>query len=61
MRSRRQELAVAVALVVVGSLLIEFWLGSSFDRPTLYAVQGAWVGGVFLGAWLRRRFGGRAE
>lgn len=58
MRGRGQDLAVAVALVVVGSLLIEFWLGSSFDRATLYTVQGAWVGGVFLGAWLRRRFGG---
>ena len=54
----RQEFAVAVALVVVGSLLIEFWLGSSFDRATLYTVQGAWVGGVLLGAWLRRRFRG---
>jgi len=54
---RRQELAVAVALVVIGSLLVEFWLGSSFDRVTLYTIQGAWVGGVVLGGWLRRRFG----
>jgi hypothetical protein len=58
MRGRRQDLAVAVALVVVGSLLIEFWLGQSFGRATLYTAQGAWVVGVFLGAWLRRRFGG---
>jgi len=61
MRGRRQDLAVAVALVVIGSLLIEFWLGTSFDRATLYIVQGAWVGGVLLGAWLRRRFGGGAK
>jgi hypothetical protein len=57
MRSR-QDLAVAVALVVIGSLLIEFWLGTTFPRRTLYVVQGAWVGGVMLGGWLRHRFGG---
>lgn len=61
MPGRRQDLAVAVALVVVGSLLIEFWLGASFDRGTLSVIQGAWVGGVFLGAWLRRRFGRRTD
>ena len=61
MRGRRQDLAVAVALVVIGSLLIEFWLGASFERRTLYVIQGAWVGGILLGAWLRRRFGGSAN
>ena len=52
---RRQELAIVVALLVIGSLLIEFWLGSSADRMTLAWVQGAWVAGIILGAWLRVR------
>ena len=53
----RQELAIVGALAVIGSLLVEFWLGSSFDRATLYTIQAAWVGGVVLGGWLRHRFG----
>jgi hypothetical protein len=54
---RRQDLVVALAAVVIGELLIEFWLGRTFDRARLAWVQAAWLVGVPLGLWLRRRFG----
>jgi hypothetical protein len=53
----RQQLVVAVAFVVLGALLIEFWLGRHLERGTLAWVQGAWVAGILAGVWLRRRFG----
>ncbi len=53
----RQQLVVAVAVVVLGALLIEFWLGRHLDAVTLAWVQGAWVVGIPVGLWLRRRFG----
>jgi O-antigen/teichoic acid export membrane protein len=53
----RQQLVVAVAFVVLGALLIEFWLGRHLDAGTLAWVQGAWVAGILAGLWLRRRFG----